>query len=86
MASDLTGLQRRSLGELRSACDERIRYYGGEGWVRTFDLSGTPAERSATTLRSLVGLGLAQGRRDGGNRQAQWRWRITDKGRGVLDA
>lgn len=81
---NLTTTQRNCLGELAAACNERVKFYGSE-WVRSFHLSGTPQERSATTLRSLVSLGLAEGKKAPGSKQAQYLWRVTDAGRALLD-
>jgi hypothetical protein len=53
-------------------------------WVDAHFLSGTKAERSAANFRRLMALGLVEGKKDGTNRQGQWRWRITEAGRQAL--
>lgn len=80
----LSEAQKRGLLELEAACDERIRYYGGEGLVRTFDICGTPAERSSSNMKSLVALGFAEGKKADVAKQQQHRWRITEAGRLAL--
>lgn len=79
----LTETQARGLIELRAACDEGIRL-GGQGWVRAYDLCGTKDERSAANMRSMLPLGLVEGRKPPGLGQTQWRWRITEAGRAFI--
>jgi hypothetical protein len=74
-----------SLGELIAASDARFRFYGSY-WVRTFDLSGTPADRSSERLRRLVADGHAEGEKSGPSKQSPWRWRPTQSGRDALSA
>ncbi|MBZ9888079.1 hypothetical protein LB559_09020 [Mesorhizobium sp. BR1-1-3] len=73
----LTETQKRSLIECVAM---------GEGWWRSQHLSGTKAERSSTTLLSLVALGLLEGEKNGGNKQGQYHWRVTDLGRLALSS
>ena len=85
MAGKLTKAQRAGLNEPAAACDESLRYWpSSKGWTRTGLLSGTPEQRSAANMRSLVALGLAEGEKPNGGRQSQWRWRITEAGRSAL--
>lgn len=75
----------RTLSELCAACDGSLSN-GGNGWTRSFHLSGTRDDRSARRLKALIAAGLAEGKKWGEQPQAQWTWRITDAGRAALRA
>ena len=79
----LTETQMRGLIELAAACDESIGL-GGEGWVRTNRICGTKEERSASNMRGLVRLSLAEGVKYGPNPQGQWSFRATSEGRRAM--
>lgn len=74
----------RTLTELCAACDELLRWKNSD-WVRSRDLCGTDAERSARRLRNLMAQGFVEGRKCGDSRQSQWAWRITNAGRKALN-
>jgi predicted DNA-binding ArsR family transcriptional regulator len=71
----------KTLREVSSACEERVRYYRGDGWIRTTHLCGTKLERSSRRLLDLMRAGLIEGKKNGQNNQGQYHWRMTDAGR-----
>ncbi len=77
----LSKAQRQGLVELQAVHDD------GALWVRPQWISGTKRERSAANFRSLMALGLVEGRKgDAYNPQGQWRWRITPAGLSALQS
>ena len=81
MSDGLSYTLRRSLIELDAACSADRLPGAPPKWVRTRDICGTKAERSARTLMALVQLGLAESIRDCTYKQRQHSWRITSAGR-----